>query len=116
MPQIKLSTLICNVTHEKNKDEVFLIFNGKRLWPKKVKYRKIGVDDKEDIDIVGSFKNGWIEIELWDFDYTKKNNHLGTFHLEITDDPGQFGSILSLNEAMDSEADYTLNWEILPSS
>ena len=51
--------------------------------------------------------------ELWDFDFTSRNDHLGTFHLELNQTPGHYGTILSNNMDVSEEADYMLNWEIL---
>lgn len=111
MPKIRLNHLICNTPNEDNKDEVFLKYKDKKIWPQKGKFMKMGVDDSLEIGIAGNFPAGWVEIELWDYDYTRRNNHLGTFHLEVTGEPGHTGTILSVNEEVSEIADYTLNWQ-----
>ncbi|GAB4236639.1 MAG: hypothetical protein Tsb0034_11360 [Ekhidna sp.] len=113
MPQVILHSIICNVPDEPDKDEIMLFFKGNKIWPKKTKYIKIGVDDKVDVNIKGTFNEGWIEIELWDFDFTSRNDHLGTFHLDTTASTGHYGCMLSTNTEVSEHADYILNWEIL---
>ena len=114
MSRIKIHAIICNVPDESDKDEIFLKVKGEKIWPKKSKFMKIGVDEVLDVHIGGKFSGKWIEVELWEYDYTSRNDHLGTFHLELAQDSGHYGTILTNNEGVSSHADYTLNWEILP--
>lgn len=114
MPKIKLHAIICNVPDESDKDEIFLKINGQKIWPNKSKFMKIGVDEALDIKIEENFEGDWAEIELWDFDYTSRNDFLGSFHLEITQEAGHYGTILTNNTDVSEEADYMINWEILP--
>lgn len=113
MPLIKLDSVICNVPDQTRKDEIFIKYQDKKIWPAKSKFIKIGVDDKKEIGIKGNFKEGWIEIELWDFGYTLKHRLLGTFHLEVGTEKGEFGSMLSVPDPINDQADYTLNWKIM---
>lgn len=113
MPQIKIHTIICNVPDESDKDEIYLKVNDKKIWPKKAKYLKIGVDESLEVKIGGKFSGQWMELELWDFDYTSRNDHLGTFHLDMSQGQGHYGTILTANEEVSQHVDYMLNWEIL---
>ncbi|WP_436517658.1 hypothetical protein [Ekhidna sp. To15] len=113
MPQIKIHTIICNVPDESDKDEIFLKCNGQKIWPEKSRFLKIGVDEALDVNVNQNFDGDWLELELWDFDYTSRNDHLGTFHLDLTQGTGHFGTILSNNADVSEEADYMINWEIL---
>ena len=113
MTKIKLNEIICNVPDEADKDEIFLKLNGQKIWPQKSKYQKIGVDEAIDVNIGGEFDGEWVEVELWDFDFASRNDHLGTFHLELNQTSGHYGTILSNNMDVSEEADYMLNWEIL---
>ena len=111
MPKIRLNEIICNTPNEDNKDEVFLKYKGKKIWPTKSMFVKMGVDDAIQIGVAGKFPSGWVEIELWDYDFARKNNHLGTFHLEVDGETGHMGTILSTNQEVSEVADYTLNWQ-----
>ncbi len=114
MPKIKIDAIICNVPDESDKDEIFLKIDGKKIWPAKSKFMKIGVDEVLDINLIENLEGDWIELELWEFDYTSRNDHLGSFHLDLTQGAGHYGTILSNNTEVSEEADYMLNWEILP--
>ncbi len=113
MPQVRIHAIICNVPDEEDKDEIFLKVNDHKIWPKKTKFMKIGVDEALDIKVGGTFKGEWLALELWDYDYTSRNDHLGTFHLDLKQDPGHYGDILTTNTEVTAHADYMLNWEIL---
>ncbi|MEO9482268.1 MAG: hypothetical protein ABJG47_02435 [Ekhidna sp.] len=113
MPQIKIHAIICNVPDESDKDEIFLKISDRKVWPQKSKYLKIGVDEAIEVSIGGKFEGHWMALELWDYDYTSRNDHLGTFHLDMTQEQGHYGTILTLNEEVSDHADYMLNWEIL---
>lgn len=113
MPKIKIHTIICNVPDEEDKDEIFLMINGTKVWPTKSKFKKIGVDESLEVELSNSFQGEWMELELWEYDYTSRNDHLGTFHLELSGTPGHYGAILTLNEKVTDHADYMLNWEII---
>jgi len=53
-------------------------------------------------------------IELWEYDLTTKNDHLGDFHLEInSEEPSTNTTILSRKEDEAEKASYMLNWQIL---
>lgn len=113
MTQIRIHAIICNVPDESDKDEIFLKINDQKIWPQKSKFQKIGVDEVLDVKVAGNFEGEWLELELWDYDYTSRNDHLGTFHLELNQDPGHYGAILTTNMEVSEHADYMLNWEIL---
>ena len=113
MQQIKIHKIICNTPDESNKDEIFLKLNDQKIWPIKSKFLKIGVDEALDVDYNTTVEGKWIELELWDYDYTSRNDHLGTFHLDLSQEIGHYGTILSVNEEVSDCADYMINWEIL---
>ncbi len=113
MPNIKLHAVICNVPDEPDKDEIFLGIQNKKIWPLKSKFQKVGVDEALALNVSAKFETAWVEIELWDYDYMSKNDHLGSFHLDLTQDAGHYGTILSNNNEVSKQADYMINWEIL---
>lgn len=114
MTRIKILSIICNIPDEEDQDEIFLKLNDKKIWPAKSKFERIGVDDKLDIKLAGKFNGSTLALELWDYDYTSRNDHLGTFHLELNEPPGNYGTILTPNDDVTDHADYMLNWTLLP--
>jgi Ca2+-dependent lipid-binding protein len=54
-----------------------------------------------------------LKLELWEYDVTSKNDHLGTFQLDIQSlEAGKFTELLIRDEKGAKRASYYLNWEI----
>lgn len=113
MPLLRLSSITCMVPDESDKDELYLVHEGVKIWPKKSKYHKIDVDESVKLNMVFKVTVGWIAIEVWDYDFASKNNHLGTFHFKIVETPGKFTCTMTNNEEVSERASYLLNWEII---
>jgi hypothetical protein len=84
-----LKTLTCHHCDERDGDELFIKFNGKRIWPEKEKYIK-GADNcvipiNIFLPVEGSAK---IILQLWDYDLIC-NDLLGEFNF-LADENGQF--------------------------
>ncbi|MEQ8241115.1 MAG: hypothetical protein RIA69_18000 [Cyclobacteriaceae bacterium] len=115
MPLIKLTSILCECPEESDKDEIYLKFGDQKIWPIGKKFIKIDTDEELVIGLKTKVtKIGWMTIELWEYDLTSSNDHLGTFHLEInSDEPETKTTILSRNEDFSQKASYMLNWEVL---
>ena len=115
MPLIKLTSIICECPEETDKDEIYLKFQGQKIWPGDKKFIKIDSDEELPIGLKTKVtKLGWMTIELWEYDLTTSNDHLGDFHLDIESElPGTNTTILSRNKEGAERASYMLNWEIL---
>jgi len=113
MVRIKLKTIVCNVPEEIDKDEMYLKHQGKKFWPDGKRYFRIDVGDRVDVDHEIEVTQGWNEIELWDFDFTSRNDHLGTFKIKVDPDPGQYSASLIQNKKETATASYFLMWEVL---
>jgi len=111
MPILKLSSVSCQVPNEDDKDEMFLKINGQKIWPKENRYFKIDVDETVPINLRFKVTVGWIKLELWDYDFGKKNNHLGNFHFKVENKSGVFSTTLTINDEVTKIAEYVLNWE-----
>lgn len=113
MPTIRLNRIKCNVPDEIDKDEMFLKFEGEKIWPIDSKYFKIDADDKVDVNHEMEVSAGWIEIQLWDFDFVSKNDHLGSFKLKVDDTSGKYSASMKLNTKETKSASYYMEWEVL---
>jgi hypothetical protein len=51
MPFLKISSIVCEVPEESDKDEIYLMFRDKKIWPQNQKYFKIDVDEILSIDL-----------------------------------------------------------------
>lgn len=111
--QLKLVSLSCYLTDEKDADEVFLVLHKKQVWPvgKKflsLKNGKIPIN----IDVSDFDKDSSVSFELWDYDRFSNNNNIGSFMMLINEKGGpHFTDLLMTNEG--TKAKYTLEWEVV---
>jgi hypothetical protein len=112
MTKIRLNRVHCTLPDEIDKDEMYLKHEGKKIWPKGSIYYRVDTGDVADVNLEIEVKEGWIEIELWDFDYLSRNDFLGTFRFKVDDSPGDYSNSMVLVEK-NSTASYILDWEIL---
>lgn len=112
MPKIRLNRVHCTLPDEIDKDEMYLKFKGKKIWPIESTYYRVDTGDIAIINLTLDLEEGWAEIELWDFDYLSNNDFLGTFGFKVDDTPGDYSNSMNLVEK-NSTASYILDWEIL---
>ncbi|MCP4460013.1 MAG: hypothetical protein GY816_18620 [Cytophagales bacterium] len=55
----------------------------------------------------------WMEIELWEYDYLSKNDHLGDFVFKSSKHSGEYTSDLKVTDEFNGKAKYSLQWEII---
>ncbi|SHK19973.1 hypothetical protein SAMN04488028_103340 [Reichenbachiella agariperforans] len=91
---------------------MFLKFKGEKVWPVGNLYFRIDTGDKVDVDLKLEVDLGWVDVELWDFDFLSFNDHLGTFTFNVDDTPGEYSTSMKLLEK-NSTASYIMHWEIL---
>lgn len=111
--KILLSTIKCTVPDEIDKDEMYLKYKGSKIWPEGQLYFRIDVDEIAKVNKTLEVPEGWVEIELWDFDFTSRNDHLGTFRFKVDNQPGKYSCSMKINEKETEAASYLLFWEIL---
>ncbi len=110
-----LTRLHCYFVEERDYDDVFLKYNGKKIWPKNKKQQPIMMDTITDLDveIKDLSRNQEVVIELWDWDFLSPNDKLGTFTLFIEGEIGSFSTDMVQNIKETTKAKYTLDWEVL---
>lgn len=113
MYTLALRFLHCYFVEEHISDDVYLKFNGKKIWPKYAKCKPLTIDSMTelDVEIVGLRKNEEIEIELWDWDLLSRNDMLGKFIIRVDEKPGMYSTDMEQNERETKKAKYALNWE-----
>jgi len=109
MAQIKLNSLQCILNDEVDKDEVYLKLDGKKIWPSGL-YKQINSGETLRLNVSFEHDEEEINIELWDFDYLSKNDHIGSFVIVPHGDRGKFNASMKLHRE-GSTASYLLEWE-----
>lgn len=105
----------CIVNDEIDKDEVYLKYNGKKIWPKSKLYTSIDTGERFPVGVEVEHEDPSqpLIIELWDFDYLSLNDFLGFFQINLGKDTyGRFSTSMTIKEK-GSTASYILYWEIL---
>jgi len=112
---LTLARLHCYLVEEHQFDDVYLKYDGKKIWPTGKKQQPIMMDTTTDlnIEIEGLVKNQKIVIELWDWDLISPNDKLGTFSLVIGGEPGPFFTDMVQNRKETKKAKYTIDWEAI---
>ncbi len=111
--KVRLISVNCTLPDEIDKDEMYLKYQGKKVWPKGINiYYRVDTGDIAPVDLTLEMEEGWNEVELWDFDYLSRNDFLGIFRFNVDNAPGVYTNSMNLVEE-DSTASYILNWEIL---
>lgn len=112
MPKIRIKSVQCTTPDEIDKDEMYLKMNGEKIWPEGERYHRVDTGDVEEVNLELDVKEGWNEIEVWDFDFVSANDLLGVFKFKVDDTPGKYSTSMTLLEK-NSTASYFLTWEIL---
>lgn len=116
----KLYTLVllrlhCYFVEEQKYDDVFLKFDGEKIWPENKKKQPVMMDTTTELNVEISHvpENQEIVIELWDWDFLSPNDKLGTFTLKVEEESGECSTDMVQNLQETQKAKYTLDWEIV---
>lgn len=111
MEKIKLKSITCSQPSETDKDEIYLRFRGDKLWPEKPKFMRIDTNETLNINLIIDATSIWMEIELWEYDYMSRNDHLGDFVFKTSNYPGEYTSELKVGHEFTGKVEYSLLWE-----
>ena len=112
--KLSLNNLFCYFVEEEDYDDVYLTYNGKKIWPKNKRMKHIMMDTSVElnVEIKGVKKDQEVVIELWDHDWLSTNDLLGTFKFIIEGVSGPFTTDMKRNRDETDKAKYTLEWEV----
>jgi hypothetical protein len=111
---LHLRKLNCYRPDESDADEVFIMLNGKKIWPAKRSYVPMkGGAEELNVRIKDLEVNSIANIELWDYDLFSANDLLGSFRLVVDKSGGPYNTDLTVNKSENIQAKYNLEWEIL---
>jgi len=107
---IKIHNILCYLPDE-GTDEVYLMSNGKKIWPKEEKYASMNEGDEMPLKVETSLARGAsIKVELWEYDALSPDDYLGKFILEADKIGGPYTSDMIKEDKGKSK--YALNWEV----
>ena len=107
--RLRILNLKCYLPDEADGDEVYIISEGKKVWPQENNY----VSANKDTIPVGlelSINKGdYVSYELWDHDLFSTNDLLGSLIISA-DAHGQF--VNDFTKEGKDQSKYALEWEI----
>jgi hypothetical protein len=111
---LTLRNLHCYFVEEWDHDDVYLKFNGQKIWPEHKRQMPIKMDTitKLDVEINHLAMGQKVKIELWDWDLLSSDDLLGVFTINVSSG-GPYTTDMVPNPDETNKAKYTLEWEIL---
>ncbi len=107
---IRIHNILCYLPDEST-DEVYLMCNGKKIWPKDAKYTSMNEGDSSVVKVETSIlKGASIKVEIWEYDDLSPDDYLGNFILEADKIGGPYTSDMMKEDKGKSK--YALSWEI----
>jgi hypothetical protein len=110
---LRLRHIFCYVNEEVAEDEIFLKYNGKKIWPISKRYEEIKTGEKMEIDIsIPNIAHGTeVKIELWEWDLLTFNDLLGSITMKIDAYGGPF--LVDMKPSNEQETGkYSIQWEV----
>ena len=107
--KLRILNLKCYLPDESDGDEIYLKYNGNKIWPTDAKYVHI---EGENTPVKVEFtiqKGDSMLIELWDYDLLSANDHLGDLTIQA-DAHGSYA--IEFTKKGKDQSKYALEWEI----
>lgn len=107
----RLHSIKCLLNSEDNGDEIYLRYNGKKIWPENRKWHRMRPSDEVVLNIIHLIENNvdLVDLELWESDFLS-HNKLGSFIFLRDSKGGPFNVDL---KQKDKKAKYSLVWEAI---
>ena len=110
---VKLLHLHCYANEEIKEDEIYIKYNGKKIWPTDKKYVQLKPGEKMEINVdIPDVPHGQtVELEVWDWDMWSANDHLGTAKMIINGSGGPYLVDMKPSSAEET-ARYSIQWQV----
>lgn len=110
---VRLKSLMCFVNDEDKFDDIYIKYQGKKIWPVDKKHEDVSVGRVVmNVDINDVTPNEEMILEVWDYDLISRNDLLGKARM-IPDQPGGPYSV-DMTPASDKDvARYSIEWQVL---
>jgi len=110
---LKISSIYCYVTDESGSDDIFLMIDDEKIWPRDHKYHPVSPGRTPvSIELKGYYPGTRIEIEIWDYDFISTNDLLGTVRLLVDEPGGPYLTDMTQNREETDKAKYSIEWEL----
>lgn len=108
-----LLNINCYATEEPGYDDVFLIMNGKKIWPKNKRQLPVRPGTTPlNVEIKKLSPGEKLDIEIWDYDVISANDLMGHVFLLIDEPGGPYTTDMIPDPVEAKVAKYTIEWEI----
>jgi len=113
MHTLQLKKLFCYFVEEHGYDDVYLKFQGEKIWPTDKRQQPVSMDSVTDlnVEIKSVIADSVVTIELWDWDLLSSDDLLGTFTLKAHVG-GPYTTDMKRNHEETDKAKYKLEWEV----
>lgn len=108
----KLRCLKCLLSSERQGDEVYIRYNGRKIWPEDKIWCRVFEGEEVVMDVTQPVANmgDKVELELWECDLVS-HSKLGNFIFSVDSSRGTYTvDLVSKN----SKAKYSLVWDAIP--
>ena len=112
MPKVVLKSITCHKPSETDKDEIYINYRGNKIWPDS-KFVRIDTDETIELNVPINNPTIWVEIELWDYDYLSRNDHLGDFVFKSSNYSREYQVEMKVMDRYEGKVEYTLTYEIV---
>ena len=110
---VRILHVNCFITDEAGFDDLFLVVNGSKIWPKKKKHFPVRPGRTVvDVEVKNIDPETTMNIEFWDYDYISRNDLLGKVTVFVDEPGGPYFTDMEQNTTETQKAKYNLEWEI----
>jgi len=111
--KVTLVSLNCYETEETGYDDVFLMLDGKKIWPQNKKQHPVKIGTTSiNVDLEDIKPGSNLDIEIWDYDVISANDLMGHIPLFVDEPGGPYLTDMIPDPEEAKLAKYTLEWEI----
>jgi hypothetical protein len=110
---LRILHIACFITDEPGFDELQIILNDEKIWPKNHKFKSVNKGlIKVNTEIRDLDPDTHLDLEVWDYDYLSSNDLLGKFPIYIDEPGGPYTTDMIPNSLETQKAKYSITWEI----
>ena len=111
--KVRLLNLNCYATEESGYDDVFLMLNGKKIWPVKKRQQGVGIGATPlNVEIEDLDPGTKLDLEIWDYDVISANDLMGHVPIYVDEPGGPYTTDMIPDPVEAKLAKYMVEWEI----